>query len=71
MILSRGGHLKASRNGLIFGRLLRFFSSFFLRCADRFFWVVLTGFFPVFLCCADRVFLGCADRFFSSFFCLC
>ncbi|QHN86168.1 uncharacterized protein DS421_16g543710 [Arachis hypogaea] len=25
MTLSRGGHLKASRNGLIFGRLLRFF----------------------------------------------
>ncbi|QHN96874.1 uncharacterized protein DS421_18g622520 [Arachis hypogaea] len=38
MMLSRGGHLKASRNGLIFGRLLRFFYFFifyfFLRCAD-------------------------------------
>ncbi|QHN96882.1 uncharacterized protein DS421_18g622590 [Arachis hypogaea] len=38
MTLSRGGHLKASRNGLIFGRLFRFFSPiffpvFFLRCA--------------------------------------
>ncbi|QHO07372.1 uncharacterized protein DS421_14g463100 [Arachis hypogaea] len=38
MTLSRGGHIKASCNGLIFGRLLRFFSGFFLRfflpCAD-------------------------------------
>ncbi|QHO01690.1 uncharacterized protein DS421_13g417330 [Arachis hypogaea] len=40
MTLSRGGYLKASRNCLIFGRLLRFFSGFFyflffiLRCAD-------------------------------------
>ncbi|QHN82364.1 uncharacterized protein DS421_20g695170 [Arachis hypogaea] len=42
MTLSREGHIKASRNGLIFGRLLRFFFSvislsfffFFLRCAD-------------------------------------
>ncbi|KAL4344510.1 hypothetical protein AHAS_Ahas11G0185600 [Arachis hypogaea] len=39
MTLSRGGHLKASRNGLIFGKLLRFFFPvfsffFFLRCAD-------------------------------------
>ncbi|QHO01689.1 uncharacterized protein DS421_13g417320 [Arachis hypogaea] len=28
-MLSRGGHLKASRNSLIFGRLLRFFFGFF------------------------------------------
>ncbi|QHN96868.1 uncharacterized protein DS421_18g622460 [Arachis hypogaea] len=36
MTLSRGGHLKASRNGLIFGRLLRFFFPviFFLHCAN-------------------------------------
>ncbi|QHN92949.1 uncharacterized protein DS421_17g588430 [Arachis hypogaea] len=34
MTLSRGGHLKASRNGLIFGRLLCFFLWFFLRRAD-------------------------------------
>ncbi|QHN82439.1 uncharacterized protein DS421_20g695830 [Arachis hypogaea] len=38
MTLSRRGDLKASRNGLIFGRLLRFFfrffSRFFLHCAD-------------------------------------
>ncbi|KAL4274342.1 hypothetical protein AHAS_AhasUnG0002500 [Arachis hypogaea] len=39
MTLSREGHIKASRNGLIFGRLLRFFFRFFfffffLRCAD-------------------------------------
>ncbi|QHO07371.1 uncharacterized protein DS421_14g463090 [Arachis hypogaea] len=40
MTLSRGGHIKASRNGLIFGRVLRFFFfsgfflGFFLRCAD-------------------------------------
>ncbi|QHN98450.1 uncharacterized protein DS421_13g389640 [Arachis hypogaea] len=38
MTLSRGGHLKASRNSLISGRLLRFcffhFFPFFLRRAD-------------------------------------
>ncbi|KAL4365263.1 hypothetical protein AHAS_Ahas07G0088600 [Arachis hypogaea] len=37
MTLSRERHLKASRNGLIFGRLFRFFFwffSIFLRCAD-------------------------------------
>ncbi|QHO30485.1 uncharacterized protein DS421_8g233650 [Arachis hypogaea] len=45
MTLSRGGHLKASRNGLIFGRLLQFF-----------FYVVHTGFFLIFLCCADWFF---------------
>ncbi|QHO01691.1 uncharacterized protein DS421_13g417340 [Arachis hypogaea] len=36
MTLSRGGHLKASRNGRIFGRFFRFFFFFFflIRCAD-------------------------------------